>query len=149
MNSKCCNYCIICMHCFAQPWERPLGNRLGFFRHGSGAKDKEQVLTCRFVWRHWTPVEGRTISSNSPHLVKCSNGDGNEGLICSHMQPGCSLTNHGRWIVKQWLKPLWQNIVTYYQMRKNLENKSYITLQLNRDEVADPPRYLDNTTLWK
>lgn len=42
---NCCNYCIICMHCFAQR-ERPLGNRLDFFRHGSGV---EQRIKYKFL----------------------------------------------------------------------------------------------------
>lgn len=49
------------------------------------------ALTSRLGRGHGTTVEGGTVPGHGPHLVAAPDGDGGEGLVGAHMQPGGAL----------------------------------------------------------
>lgn len=65
-------------------WGRRKGKR-GKRAGGQG------TLTSRLGGGHSSPVEGGAIPGYSPHLAAGANGDGDEGLVRAHMQPGGTL----------------------------------------------------------
>lgn len=148
---NCCNYCIICMHNFAQPWETPQWNRLDFFRHGSGAEQSwspsshlqacletlnpgrrqnhlwqwptlGKMLQWRWKWRADLFPRAARMFPNKSQEMNC------EAVLKTSMTKYC------------WLLP---NEKRPHIVKNVLENKSYINLRLNRNEVADPQKYLD------
>lgn len=48
-------------------------------------------LTCRVLLGNGASVEHRSILRDGPHLIGSPNGDGLEGLVCAHVQPGAAL----------------------------------------------------------
>lgn len=49
------------------------------------------ALTSRLGRGHGATVEGGTVPGHGPHLVAAPDGDGGEGLVGAHMQPGGAL----------------------------------------------------------
>lgn len=47
--------------------------------------------TCRILWRDGPSVEHLPVPGDSPHLVGPSDGDGLEGLVGAHVEPGAAL----------------------------------------------------------
>lgn len=47
--------------------------------------------TCRVLLRNGASVEHRSILGDGPHLIGSTDGDGLEGLVCAHVQPGAAL----------------------------------------------------------
>lgn len=49
------------------------------------------ALTGRLGGGHRAPVEGRAVPRHGPHLVAGPDGNGGEGLVGAHVQPGGAL----------------------------------------------------------
>lgn len=49
------------------------------------------VLTCGVLCGHGSPVECGTVAGDGPHLVNGPDGNGLEGLVGAHVQPGRAL----------------------------------------------------------
>lgn len=53
-------------------------------------------LTCRVLLGDGAAVEHRPILGDGPHLIGSTDGDGLEGLVCAHVQPGAALEDQRR-----------------------------------------------------
>lgn len=51
----------------------------------------QAALTSRLGGGHGAPVEGRAVPRHGPHLAVAPDGDGGEGLVGAHVQPGGAL----------------------------------------------------------
>lgn len=50
-----------------------------------------RMPTCRVLWRDGPSVEHLPVPGDGPHLVGSSDGDGLEGLVGAHVEPGAAL----------------------------------------------------------
>lgn len=50
-----------------------------------------RALTCWVLWRDGPSVEHLPVPGDGPHLVGSADGDGLEGLVGAHVEPGASL----------------------------------------------------------
>lgn len=50
-----------------------------------------RALTCRVLWRDGPSVEHLPVPGDGPHLVGSADGDGLEGLVGAHVEPGAAL----------------------------------------------------------
>lgn len=63
-------------------------------RKSQRTKTKCGVLTCRVLLGHGPSVEHCSVPGDGPHLVGSADGDGLEGLVGAHVQPGAALERH-------------------------------------------------------
>lgn len=54
------------------------------------------ILTCRVLLGNGPSVEHRSVPGDGPHLTGSTDGDGLEGLVGAHVQPGAALEEQRR-----------------------------------------------------